>query len=108
MPSGMAGWFSVENWDDGKQVGDDGKMVEIIRIRRLQECLKTFTGEEWLRIMHEALELRGKMKSDAKPKRRRKQRAATPEISLAEIDADDGFDYHDLRSDPIEPVESEH
>ncbi len=104
VPSGMAGWFSVENWADGKQVGEDGKMKEVIRVWRLKECLKTFTDEEWLKIMQEALELRADMNGGTQKKRRRKrkQSIAPPEDPPA-VDVDDNFDYHDLRSDPIEP-----
>ncbi len=108
VPSGMAGWFSVENWADGKQVGEDGKMIEVIRVWRLKECLKTFTNEEWLKIMQEALELRADMNGDAQKKRRRRRRnpsTTIPEEPPANV-VNDNFDYHDLRSDPIEPEDA--
>lgn len=101
--TGMASWFSVENWNDGPSLRDDGTQVYIKRSQHLDQYVSRLSMKKSVAIAKGALEIRAVMKEQKKV-RKGKQRAV-----MMERPADDSNDDEDweenMRSDPVNPDE---
>lgn len=100
VPTGMASWFSIENWRDGNGFDLDGNPIIIKRIARLMRCAKKLRAPKWVTIVKSALEIRSAMENRQR-KRKGKQRAV---MAAEEMESSDEGSDDDIFSDPIEPA----
>ena len=96
VPGGQAKWFSVEQWRDRKVLLDNGKEVELTRVKRLTQYSKKFTRSQWLALMHAAIEMRASARKSSR--RRSAARPSAPALSSNSEDQDES-DYELPMSD---------
>ena len=103
VPTGMARWFSVENWRDGDNVDRDGRPIVVKRILHLTNYVRCFQSEKWISIVKGALELRAKVRNNRRKRKGKESACAAIEVASP---SDDEWDYNDVFSDPAGPSET--
>ncbi len=102
--TGMASWFSVENWSDGPSLRDDGTQLYIKRSQHLDQYVSHLSKKKWVAIAKAcALEMRAVIKEQKKV-RKGKQRAVMMERPANDSNDDEDWEEN-MHSDPVNPDE---